>query len=125
MAAKQRFCCAKHRVYANREGLYGNTAEKKPRRQDDGDTTVAAALAAAQAYTTVHVADTKAVAAIRIKRHGPAPSTWEVAMPSNSHVAAGRIREDLAAHIDDLVTLANKLGVPAGEQRLFIGTRKR
>jgi hypothetical protein len=125
MASKQRFCCTKHRIYANREGLYADTAVKKTGSGADGDHSVAAALSAAQAFTPVHIADHKTVAAIRIKRHRADPGTWEVTMPSTSALAAGKIHEALRNHIDDLLTLANKLGQAAGEPLLVLQTRAR
>jgi hypothetical protein len=125
MASKQRFCCTKHRVYASREGLYADTADRKPSSEAEADQSVAAALRAAEAFTPVHIADTKTVSAIHIHRKHKDPVTWEVSMPSTSHLAAAKIREALVDHIGDLVTLANKLGSAAGEPLLVIGTRKR
>jgi hypothetical protein len=125
MAAKQRFCCTKHRVYAHRDGVYGNTADEKTNREADTDYSVEAALRAAQAFTTVHIGDTKTVAAIRIDRRRADPSSWAVTMPANSHVAAAKIHEALREHIDNLLTLANKLGQAAGEPLLVIQTRRK
>jgi hypothetical protein len=125
MAAKQRFCSTKHRIYAHREGLYADTADKKPNSEADEDYSVAAALRAAEAFTPVHIADHKTVAAIRIKRNRPDPSTWEVTMPSTSSLAAAKIHQALHEHIGDLVMLANKLGQAAGEPLLVIGKRRK
>lgn len=123
MASKQRFCCTKHRVYANRDGLYADTSETKPRNEADADTSVAAALRAAQAFTPVHIADHKTVAAIKIRRTRKDPSTWEVTIPPNSTLAASKIRDALTNHIGDLITLANKLR--QDEPLLHLTTRKR
>jgi hypothetical protein len=123
MAAKQRFCCTKHRVYASREGLYADTADAKPNSEVDTDHSIAAALRAAEAFTPVPIGDTKTVAAIRVERKGRDPSTWEVTVPSPSALAATKIHQALANHIGDLLTLANKLGRAAGEPQLVISTR--
>jgi hypothetical protein len=125
MAAKQRFCSTNHRVYASREGLYADTADKRPNIAADSDTSIAAALSAAQAFTPVHLADTKTVASIRVERGSADPVTWKVTVPSGSTVAAGKIYQALASHIGDLVTLANKLGQAADEPQLVINTRTR
>ena len=125
MASKQRFCSTKHRIYASREGLYADTADRKPTSEADADQLVAAALRAAQAFTPVPVPDHKTVAAIRVVRKRADPGTWEVTMPKGSTLAAAKIREALENHIGDLVTLANKLGVPAGEPVVVIGTRRK
>ena len=119
MAAKQRFCCTAHRVYASREGLYAGATET------DADYSVAAALAAAQAFTPVPIADHKTVAAIRVDRKRPDPAMWTVTMPSWSVLAAAKIYQALHEHIGDLVTLANKLGQAAGEPLLVISARSR
>jgi hypothetical protein len=125
MAAKQRFCSTRCRVYANREGLYADTADRKQSAETEGDWSVAAALRAAQAFSPVPVPDHKTVAAIRVKRPHADPSTWQVLAPSSSALAAAKIREALTNHIGDLLTLANKLGAVADEPLLVIGTRKR
>jgi hypothetical protein len=124
MAYKQRFCCTKHRVYAGRKGLQASTSvDDSSTERDNADTTVATALAAAQAFTPVHIAETKTVAAIRVERKGADPVTWEVRVPSNSVAAATKIYQALHEHIGDLVTLANLLGRAAGEPQLVIRTR--
>jgi len=125
MASKQRFCSTKHRVYASREGLYANTAADKPKTEDEGDTSITAALAAAHAFTTVPIADHKTVAAIRIMRRRPDPSSWDITVPAASKLAATKIHEALTAHIGDLLMLANKLGAAAGEPQLVISTRRK
>ena len=110
MASKQRFCSTKHRVYASREGLYADTADRKPNSEADADHSVAAALRAADAFAPVPIADTKTVAAIRIKRPRADPGSWDVTVPSGSTLAATKIYQALIEHIGDLLTLANKLG---------------
>ena len=126
MASKQRFCSTKHRVYASREGLYANTAADKPKGEHhEDDTTIATALTAAHAFTTVPIADHKTVAAIRIVRRRADPSSWDITVPAASKLAATKIHEALTAHIGDLLMLANKLGAAAGEPQLVISTRRK
>jgi hypothetical protein len=124
MASKQRFCCTKHRVYASRDGLYADTADHKPGAETEQDTSISAALRAADAFTPVHIADHKTVAAIKIRRRHKDPSTWEATIPPNSTLAASKIREALVSHIGDLITLANKLRQP-DEPLHHLATRKR
>jgi hypothetical protein len=125
MAAKQRFCSTKHRIYASREGLYADTADRKTSSESEADTSVAAALRAAQAFTPVPVPDHKTVAAIRVVRKRADPGTWEVTMPSTSTLAAVKIHQALREHVDDLLALANKLGQAAGEPLLVLHTRRK
>jgi hypothetical protein len=126
MAAKQRFCCTKHRVYASREGLYRATdAAEGHGDSEDTDSSVAAALRAAQAFTPVRLAETKTVASIRVRRTGADPVTWEVSVPSHSVTAATNIHQALTEYIGDLLTLANKLGAAIDEPRLVIGIRRK
>jgi hypothetical protein len=126
MAHKQRFCSTKCRVYASREGLYATTAGTKKHPADpDEDTSIAAALRAAEAFTPVPIADHKTVAAIKVRRHRADPASWEVTVPKTSALAAAKIRETLMEHIGDLVMLANKLGQVTEEPLLVLHTRKR
>jgi hypothetical protein len=125
MAAKQRFCCTTHRVYASREGLYADTASRKPGGGDDGDTSVLAALHAAQSYTPVPIPDHKTVAGIKVIRHRADPNSWEVRAPSSSALAAGKIHAALSSHVGDLLTLANKLGAVNDEPLLSLRTHSR
>ena len=124
MAAKQRFCCTKHRVYASREGVGPNIAQRST-SDADTDTTIAAAICAAEAFTPIIIADTKTVAAIKVERKRADPSSWSVTVPSGSILAAGKIHQALADRIGDLITLANLLAQPAGEPRLILQTRGR
>jgi hypothetical protein len=122
MASKQRFCSTKHRVYASREGV-GPNVHRKAADPDDADTSITAAIRAAEAYTQIPIADTKTVAGIRIERLRADPATWKVTIPSGSVTAAAKIHQALHDHIGDLVTLANLLSGPIEEPRLVIQTR--
>jgi hypothetical protein len=124
MASKQRFCSTKHRVYASREGLYADRADNKPGSEADGDHSIEAALRAAHAFTPVPVGDTKTVAAIRVQRRRADPSSWEVSMPSASHLAAGKIHQALIEHVGDLLMLANKLGSAIDEPLQHLRTSR-
>lgn len=125
MADKQRFCSTKHRVYASREGVGPNMASRKLDNEADSDTSINAALRAAEAFTPVKIAEHKTVLAIKVRRTRPDPGSWEVTVPSASSLAATKIREALVDHIGDLLTLANKLGAAAGEPVLILSTRRR
>ena len=124
MAAKQRFCSTKHRVYASREGLYRDTTTKA-KGEADSDTSITAALNAARNCTPVPVADHKTVAAIRVERKRADPGSWVVTVPKTSTLAATEIHEALTAHIGDLLTLCNLLGQACDEPHLVINTRTR
>jgi len=123
MAAKQRFCSTKHRVYASRKGVGPNIAEQTGSEDHTDDVSIGAAIRAAEAFTPVSIGDTKTVASIRVERVGADPMSWKVTVPSGSVTAATKIHQALCDHIGDLVALANLLGRPIGEPQLVIRTR--
>ena len=89
MAAKQRFCSTKHRVYASREGVGPNIAEK-PKSEHNADVSIGAAIRSAEAFTPVPIGDTRTVEAIRVERVDADPVSWKVTVPSGSITAATR-----------------------------------
>ena len=123
----QRFCSNKHRVYASRYGAEfgGPSPAAKVARVGPADQTIAAALAAARAFTPVPIADHKTVAAIRVERPGPDPMSWSATIPKGSVNAAAQIHARLVDHAGDLITLANKLGERIGEPKHSVRTGAR
>lgn len=119
----QRFCSPKCRVYASRYDTDGGPSVRPAAGIEPADESIGAALQAARNFTPIVIPDHKTVAAIRVRRPVTDPNLWEVAVPANSVIAAGRIHEALSSHIGDLMALANRLGEQAGFPRLVLQTR--
>jgi hypothetical protein len=122
----KKFCSDRCRVYYGREGGPAMADTPADDAVDDVvDTSMTAAIKAAQQHTRVRVPETRTALAITVRRDNGGPPTWSVRVPANSVIAAANIWQDLHAHIDDLVTLANKLGAEAEMPRLTIRTGSR
>jgi hypothetical protein len=101
----QRFCSSTHRVYFHREG--GGITRSAPAPAPLAGNSVADAIAA---LGGVRLPDTKAAVAITVDRTTTVyPTGWAVTVPGRSVQAAGRIRDALMEHADDLRTLARRI----------------
>jgi hypothetical protein len=117
------FCSSHCRVYWHLYDQYDEPRATIKQEHDQADASIGAAVKAARAFTVVAIPDHKTVAAITVDRKSPDPATWSVKVPPGSMLAAGKIHQDLLAHIGDLVTLANKISTETGEPRLVLQTR--
>lgn len=119
----QRFCSNLCRLHDFRYGGSPRTATAGTVAPEAADTTISAAIKAAEAFTPITIADHKTVTAMQITRPTPDPNTWTVTVPANSAVAATKIHQELVMRIGDLAAFANKLGAQIDEPRIVLQTR--
>src|SRR5450755_2637568 len=119
--AHQRFCSNLCRLHGFRYGAIQPIA--KPDAPEPADTSISAAMQAAEAFTPITIPDHKTVDAIKVKRSAADPNLWTVTVPPNSAIAAVKIHQALTMRIQDLASFANKLGASIGEPRLIVQTR--